>query len=250
MSSGLTASQIDRFTQDGYLLVPEVISGSELLKLRDDAMAAWGAAKPQGAVDDSATWVQSSLLPNVHHVSERVRAYYWKGPPLAFAASIIGPNIKGATAQLTFKLRGNTKKFGWHQDNGYGELDPYNSVSCLTALDAADEANGCLWVIPQSHHRGQLLSLTAEEKREGVEATLHDVDESAAVPVPMGAGCSSCATPTRTRLRSSTRAPRGSDGCCAAAAALPKCRPSSRTLPRPPGRGPEELPPTTLWRST
>jgi len=204
MSSGLTASQIDRFTQDGYLLVPEVISGSELLKLRDDAMAAWGAAKPQGAVDDSATWVQSSLLPNVHHVSERVRAYYWKGPPLAFAASIIGPNIKGATAQLTFKLRGNTKKFGWHQDNGYGELDPYNSVSCLTALDAADEANGCLWVIPQSHHRGQLLSLTAEEKREGVEATLHDVDESAAVPVPMGAGCSSCATPTRTRC---SRAP-------------------------------------------
>ena len=68
------------------------------------------------------------------------------------------------------------------------QLDPYNSVSCLTALDDADETNGCLWLIPRSHRRGQLLSLTAEEKQAGAEATLHDVDEASAVPVTMVAG--------------------------------------------------------------
>ena len=44
--------------------------------------------------------------------------------------------------------------FGWHQDNGYGELDPYNSLTTLTALDDADEENGCLRYIKGSHLKG------------------------------------------------------------------------------------------------
>lgn len=78
--------------------------------------------------------------------------------------------------------------FGWHQDNGYGELDPYNAVSCLTALDDVDEGNGCLWVVPRSHERGQLSSLTAEEKARGVAIPEPTVDMASAVPVLMQAG--------------------------------------------------------------
>ena len=95
--------------------------------------------------------------------------------------------MKGATSQLTFKLKGNTKVFGWHQDNGYGHLSPCTAISCLTALDDADEKNGCLRVIPASHKRGQLSAITAEEKRAGVEIIL-SVDESEARAVPMRAG--------------------------------------------------------------
>ena len=42
----------------------------------------------------------------------------------------------------------------WHQDNGYTPLVPEEYVTCWLALDDAYEGNGCLWVIPGSHHHG------------------------------------------------------------------------------------------------
>eukprot|EP00308_Calcidiscus_leptoporus_P020686 CAMPEP_0119385598 /NCGR_PEP_ID=MMETSP1334-20130426/91929_1 /TAXON_ID=127549 /ORGANISM="Calcidiscus leptoporus, Strain RCC1130" /LENGTH=48 /DNA_ID= /DNA_START= /DNA_END= /DNA_ORIENTATION= len=46
--------------------------------------------------------------------------YYFHGPLVDVCSQLIGPNVKGVTAQLSFKLKGNTLPFGWHQDNGYG----------------------------------------------------------------------------------------------------------------------------------
>jgi len=92
------------------------------------------------------------------------------------------------TSQLTFKMRGNTRAFAWHQDNGYGELDPYNAVTCLTALEDNDEETGCLWVIPGSHKQGQIApGLAAAEKRAQREIALAG-DEARARPMPMKAG--------------------------------------------------------------
>ncbi len=42
----------------------------------------------------------------------------------------------------------------WHQDNGYTPLIPEEYVTCWLALDDADLDNGCIWVIPGSHHLG------------------------------------------------------------------------------------------------
>ena len=47
--------------------------------------------------------------------------------------------------------------------------------------------NGCLRVLPESHKRGQLASLTAEMKRAAAELVL-DVDDSTSIPMPMRAG--------------------------------------------------------------
>lgn len=129
-----------------------------------------------------------ALLSDIHHRSAVVRDYYYRGPVVDVAQQLIGPNIKGVTSQLTFKMRGNTKAFGWHQDNGYGELDPYNALTTLTALDDTDEQNGCLWIVPASHQLGQIepgLNLSDKQAEKSIELT---VDESAAIPVPMRAG--------------------------------------------------------------
>ena len=186
----LTEEQLAAYERDGYLLLRSVLSPDEVVNLRDNAMTAWAASKPAAETVDlsSQTWLQASLLPNVHHHSSAVREYYWNGPLVDIASELIGSaNIKGATSQLTFKLKGNTKTFGWHQDNGYGHLDPYTSVSCLTALDDADEENGCLRVVPASHKRGQLAALTAEMKAANTELIV-EVDEATSVPMPMRAG--------------------------------------------------------------
>jgi ectoine hydroxylase-related dioxygenase (phytanoyl-CoA dioxygenase family) len=117
-----------------------------------------------------------------------IKAFYFVGPLVNIAGQLIGPNIKGATSQLTFKMRGNTKPFGWHQDNGYGELDPYNALTTLTALDDTDLGNGCLWLIPGSHKVGQIrVNQTEEQKKSKSEIIIH-ADDSLAVPMEMKAG--------------------------------------------------------------
>ena len=183
----LTPRQIESYSNDGYLALGRVLTDKGLDLMRREAMAAWVAEKVP--FDPTRNWLQNSLLVNIHHRSDTARKFYFSGPIVDIAEQFIGPNIKGATSQLTFKMRGNTMPFGWHQDNGYGELRPYTALTTLTALDDADLENGCLWLIPGSHRQGQIAApaRTIEERKAGKEVIVA-ADDSKAVPMPMKAG--------------------------------------------------------------
>ncbi|HET7178629.1 MAG TPA: phytanoyl-CoA dioxygenase family protein, partial [Chryseosolibacter sp.] len=148
----LSEAELLFYRDQGYLVIRNILTEAGLEEMREQSMKAWVAEK--GAFDENKTWLQNALLVNVHHKAPVVRDYYFQGPLVDIAEQLIGQNLKGATSQLTFKMRGNTKPFGWHQDNGYGELDPYNALTTLTALDDTDSSNGCLWLIPGSHRQG------------------------------------------------------------------------------------------------
>ena len=184
----LTDAEIRAYQQDGFLRLGSTLTSEGLRLMREECMTAWNASK--GPFDPNKTWLQNSLLQNIHHLSETIRRYYFHGPLVDVAEQLIGPNLKGATSQLTFKMRGNTKPFGWHQDNGYGELDPYNAITALTAFDDADTSNGCLWIIPGSHRPGQIPvrnKVTPEMKKAGGEVVV-EADDSKAIPAPLKAG--------------------------------------------------------------
>jgi hypothetical protein len=182
----LTGSELDHYNGQGYLVLNSLLSPGGVEQMTAECMVAWEQEKR--AFDPAKTWLQNSLLPNIHHQSALVRDYYFEGPLVDTAEQIVGPNIKGVTSQLTFKMRGNTKPFGWHQDNGYGELEPYNAITCLTALEDNDEETGCLWILPGSHHAGQRrMERTEEDRRLGREVVV-EIDEAGAIPMPMKAG--------------------------------------------------------------
>lgn len=182
----LTEEDLAFYDENGYLLVGRTLTDEGLGAMRAQCMEVWHREK--SGYDADSTWLQNALLPDIHHHAPIVRDYYFEGPLVDIATQVIGPNVKGVTSQLTFKMRGNTSAFGWHQDNNYGELSPYNAISCLTAFDDVDEENGCLWVIPGSHKRGQIeLEHSAEDKAKKKEINV-EVDEAKAVPVPMKAG--------------------------------------------------------------
>ena len=184
----LTEEELREYNENGYHYCVGLLRDHGLERMRNECMAAWEGEKE--VFDARKTWLQNSLLVNIHHKSAVVRDYYFEGPLVDTAEQIIGPNIKAVTSQLTFKMRGNTMDFGWHQDNGYGELAPYNAISCLTALDDCDEENGCLRIIPGSHRQQQIdvgELADPEAKRSQLEINL-EADESLAIPVPMKAG--------------------------------------------------------------
>src|SRR5689334_23039029 len=135
----ISAEESESFRQQGYLLLGATLTAAGINRMLEEVMQAWRREK--GEFDAGATWLRNALLPDIHHRSPLVRDFYFRGPAVDVAEALIGPNVKGATSQLTFKMRGNTQSFAWHQDNGYGELDPYNAISVLTALDDCDVAN-------------------------------------------------------------------------------------------------------------
>lgn len=152
-------------------------------------MKVWNEEKD--IFDPTRSWLQNALLVDIHKKSSVVRDFYFEGPSIDMMEQLIGPNIKAATSQLTFKMRGNNKTFDWHQDNGYGELKPYNSISTLTALEDVDEENGCLRIIPQSHKLGQIGlndSFDNDKKRDKSVSIKVDIDETDAISIPMKAG--------------------------------------------------------------
>lgn len=178
----LTKEQVGKFHEKGYLFLGRTLTEEGLEKIREQVMAAWRAEK--GKFDPNKTWLQNALIPDIHRRALLVRNYYFSGPLVDISEQLIGPNIKAATSQLTFKMRGNTQTFAWHQDNGYGELDPYNALSTLTALDDCDQENGCLWVLLGSKAKGQMLQHKPDLPRE----IRMEVDESKALPIEMKAG--------------------------------------------------------------
>ena len=180
----LSDEQISEFGRQGYLAVGRTLTDEGLQRIREEVMAVWREEK--GEFDAGGTWLQNALLDDIHHCAPLIRKYYFQGPPVDIAEQLIGPNIKAATCQLTFKMRGNTQTFGWHQDNGYGELDPYNTLSTLTALDDTGEENGCVWVIPGSNSFGQMSKfVNAPDLDREINMK---VDEAKAFPVPLQAG--------------------------------------------------------------
>ena len=153
-AKSLSTEDIQSYGINGYLVLPNLINEDKLIPILNECMAAWQREKDE--YNPKATWLKNSLLPDIHHRSSLVRRYYFDGPLVDVAEQLIGPNIKGATSQLTFKMRGNIKPFGWHQDNGYTFIEPQHYLTCWVALNDATIENGCPWVAPTYHRRGTL----------------------------------------------------------------------------------------------
>jgi len=94
----------------------------------------------------------------------------------------IGPRARLYWDQAVYKKPGTTEEFPWHQDNGYGFVEPQQYLTCWVALTDATEANGCPWVVPGLHRRG---TLKHELGRLGYECL---TEPENAVPVPAKAG--------------------------------------------------------------
>jgi ectoine hydroxylase-related dioxygenase (phytanoyl-CoA dioxygenase family) len=121
------------------------------------------------------------------HRSAPVRRTCVAGRHVPLVAQLLGPNVCLTHTQFLTKLPDGDdtrSDIPWHQDNGYGRLDPMTDVTVWLALTDADERNGGLSLVPGSHRAGLL-----DHGAAGVNPLLR---ESAAagepVAVPLRAG--------------------------------------------------------------
>lgn len=70
--------------------------------------------------------------------------------------SVIGPNILIWGSQWFPKLPGDNAYVSWHQDGTYWGLHPPNVTTAWIALSDSVPANGCMRVVPGTHHTPKL----------------------------------------------------------------------------------------------
>jgi ectoine hydroxylase-related dioxygenase (phytanoyl-CoA dioxygenase family) len=170
--SAASAVDLAIYATQGYLVVPQLLDAATVDALKHEARR----------FDDGrySLGVQVQLV----HRSAVIRRFVTTGPQIAYATTILGPNVCFTHQQFVVKhpdAKAARTDVPWHQDNGYGTLDPPDDLTVWIALDDTDERNGCLWVLPESHGGGARV----HERRGALYRA--EVDE-AGVALPMRAG--------------------------------------------------------------
>ncbi len=186
VNSSTTAERdaiVDKYRQDGFVIFRNVLDDELLREMSDHVawlMAKYPERRPealtQELIADDPFWVRVISDERLLDLAE-----IFTGPDIAlFASSYFVKPPKSGLRVL------------WHQDTFGWPIDPKDGVVTLwVAIDRSDSENGCLRIIPGSHHMNladQVSSGTA-----GVDNVLGaeiraDIDESEALDIVLDPG--------------------------------------------------------------
>ena len=150
MNTILNQAEIERYHQDGYL-VPEFRLSDDALSCLQNEYETLLSKHPQ---------LDPNFIPSPH-VPDFTPGVRNIQPWLDFAAipeildiveQLIGGNFLMWGSAIFGKPAHEGKETPMHQDGEYWPIRPLASTTVWIAIDASTRANGCLKVIPGSHH--------------------------------------------------------------------------------------------------
>ena len=160
----LTQKQREFYFENGYLLVPSVISGEWLERLREvtDEMVARtrSMAESDGVFDLEAG--HSAESPRLRRLSNPVEHHetYWEFASRSILpdvmADLVGPDVKFHHSKLNFKWAGGGSEVKWHQDISYWPHTNYSPLTAGLYLYDCGPEQAPLLVVPGSH-QGELF---------------------------------------------------------------------------------------------
>ena len=200
---GLRPDELAYWNENGYLVRLNVFTPEENDALRQVAEDVVDGKRPYPAtnINQNALIRDGKLeeqgiyaMHKIHHPScycpeflARVRDARLTDP----LVDILGPDILGINNLFIWKAPKIGLGFPWHQDKFYfrNRFNTETTIGTWTAIDPADEDNGCLYVIPGSHKRDifQHDDLEGSQQREFKLARGVRDEAGVAVEVPPGA---------------------------------------------------------------
>ena len=160
-SGFLTDEQISSYNTDGYLVAENIISEDTLTTLTDelDRLSEETDAFLQTLDHDRLSIAESGAIifgihPCVRY--EEARKFVSITPFPEITHDLIGPDVRLYWDQIVYKQTEKPRRFPWHQDNGYGFVEPQQYLTCWVPLVNVTIENGCPWIIPNVHKEGTL----------------------------------------------------------------------------------------------
>lgn len=146
MTATLSAQDVERYHQDGYLAPLSATSADRAAGL----LARYDALKARGETDGDAVLRSKPhlVLPWLYDL---IRDPAVTGP----VSAILGPNLLAWGSSFFAKPAGDPGFVSWHQDANYWGLEPHEVLTAWIAFSPSRRENGCMRVVPGS--QGQAL---------------------------------------------------------------------------------------------
>lgn len=152
----ISDTAVRQFREQGFCVVEGLFGQSEVDEMEaffEDYKLRGGKVYDGGLEFHEVDPTKNQLRAMHPHRYSRKAMEWFLHPRVADVLEVLleSPAI-GAQTMYYFKPPG-AKGQGMHQDNFYLLSAPATCIAAWTAVDAADEENGCLWVAPGSHRK-------------------------------------------------------------------------------------------------
>ncbi|MNI38914.1 Phytanoyl-CoA dioxygenase (PhyH) [compost metagenome] len=188
----LTLEQKKHFETEGYLIVKGLFSPEHLDEIEETFEAIShesipGYFEPNLDKDSSDPLKRYPRVMHPHRFNETAKKYMLHQPVLEILEDLYEEEALAAQSMFYYKPPGSRGQ-ALHQDNFYLRVEPGNCIAAWTAVDAADEENGSLLVVPKT---SQYEIVCPEEADESESFTNHFVKppkDQKAIPAVMDKG--------------------------------------------------------------
>ncbi len=177
----ISVDEYVRFREQGYLVVPGLISPDEVAELNAhmDRLLA-GQEQIDGAVIQAnigqkidkimpEAWLRVHMLHRLSAIHERFMLH---PRILDVLEALIGPDVLALQTMLFFKQPGQPGQ-GFHQDSYYITTFPDTLCGAWLALTRADQENGCLWYSTGSQN--EPIYPTANGQAQAMQSNIGDL---------------------------------------------------------------------------
>ena len=198
MKNLLSPEQIEQFQTDGFLLGPRVLDDAQIEVLRAETLRVIedkdhlpAEKRPVGLSNMGDEQNTIWQIVNIWQASEPFRALF-ENPRIVqpIAQLTDARELRLFHDQIQYKPAQKGGVNMWHQDSPYWPiLQPKTTeFTAWVALDDVDEENGCMWMVPGSHHWGDAIEfLHTLKKFEEMPANWNGHDlKTVACPVKAG----------------------------------------------------------------
>jgi phytanoyl-CoA hydroxylase len=168
---GAVSARREFYEEHGYLLVPEVLPAAEMDLLCAEMESVTQALRQQrGSLE--ASWpgsfretldcgvepdeLRCDSIHDVQRFSARMTRLLTDPRIVEIFVELIGPNVALHHTKYHAKPPETGAPFPLHQDYHYFPHERHTMMLGALYFDDATEANGCIGVVPNSHHRGVL----------------------------------------------------------------------------------------------
>jgi ectoine hydroxylase-related dioxygenase (phytanoyl-CoA dioxygenase family) len=178
----LSRQDVDFYWKNGYYLYKKQVFSPEKMQRLTDIFEEHLAQRGNKRADE---------LDTPHFHDERLLEFLLSDEVLDLVEPLIGPNIGLWSSHFICKEPHTGRATPWHEDSAYwkGRLSSYDKiVTVWLAIDRSWKENGCMRVIPGTHHNGFSEYEDVDRNSNLFATQIKNVDSSRAVDFELERG--------------------------------------------------------------